>query len=918
MAMLSAKDWEVLSPRLEEALSMTESERSNWLSSLRTQDPDLVSRLETLLLERSLISHEHFLENRSAELPVRQGLEGQTLGAYRLISEIGQGGMGSVWLAERSDGRFERRVAVKFLNLALIGKTGEERFKREGRILAHLVHPHIAELIDAGVSPAGQPYLVLEHIEGDHIDRYCDRNRLDVAARIRLFLEILQAVAQAHASLIVHRDLKPSNVLVRNDGLAKLLDFGIAKLLEDDHTSETQLTVQGVRAMTPECAAPEQLRGGPITTATDIYSLGVLLYVLLTGQHPAGPGPHAPADLVKAIVDTEPVLPSKVAALGAGDAKRVIENAARRGTTPGRLSRLLRGDLDTIIAKTLKKEPSERYSSVAALADDLNRHLGNVPISARPDTLAYRAAKFLRRNRAAVALTTLAALATSAGIVGTLVQARTARAQRNFAFRQLSRAERMNDLNALLLTDVAPMGKPLKVNELLDREERIVEREHDDDPASHAEMLMSIGDQYSGQEEHAKAMRVLNEAYQLSRSLPDRSTRAKASCMLSFEMVPIGDLARAESLVQEGLREMPNQPQFGPERVHCLVRGSEIAYRNGDSRLAVARAQEAERLLKELPVHSPLQDLDVLGNVAGVYGGAGRFIEANAAFERASVLMTSLGYDETRKAVELFNDWALTLTFAGRPLEAEKAYRRAIEISRINQADDAVLPTLMYNYGAALRELGRLPEAADYAERAFAKAQSAGDQILINQTTLLRARVYRDRREFRRAASMFAEVEPRLRQTLPPGHYAFASLVSDKSLMAQMQGDFTTALQLADQAVAMDEATVKAGGQGAAYIPSLLVRRSAAELELGQKDRALADAAKALTLQQSATQPGTFSCTTGRAYLALGRALESQGQLEEARSAYRSAAEQLQSTLGPDHSDTRAARKLADARAPRV
>ena len=197
--------------------------------------------------------------------------------------------MGTVWLAERNDGRFERRVAVKVLNIALMGKGGEERFKREGRILGRLTHPHIAELIDAGVSPAGQPFLVLEYVEGDHIDRYCDQHRLDVRARVRLFLDALHAVAQAHANLIVHRDLKPSNILVRTDGQAKLLDFGIAKLLEGDgQTGESPLTLEGGRAMTPEYAAPEQLKGEAVTTATDVYASGVLLYVLLTGQHPAG------------------------------------------------------------------------------------------------------------------------------------------------------------------------------------------------------------------------------------------------------------------------------------------------------------------------------------------------------------------------------------------------------------------------------------------------------------------------------------------------------------------------------------------------------------------------------------------------------------------------------------------------------
>ena len=235
-------------------------------------------------------------------------------------------------------------------------------------------------------SPSGQPYLVLEYVEGDHIDRYCDQERLDIEARIQLFLEVLVAVAHAHANLIVHRDLKPSNVLVSKDGHVKLLDFGIAKLLESESQdgAATALTMDGGRVMTPEYAAPEQVTGTPVTTATDVYALGVLLYVLLTGQHPAGRNLRSTADLVKAIVDTEPTRPSDVVATVRSNGEETVTNAARRTTTPERLSRLLRGDLDTIIAKALKKNPQERYTSVTACADDLRRYLRQEPIVRGP------------------------------------------------------------------------------------------------------------------------------------------------------------------------------------------------------------------------------------------------------------------------------------------------------------------------------------------------------------------------------------------------------------------------------------------------------------------------------------------------------------------------------------------------------
>ena len=237
----------------------------------------MAAELDILLTEHRALARDGFLERGPAAFPV-QAFAGQTMGGYTLVSPIGEGGMGSVWLAERSDGRFDRRVAIKFLSVAIAGR-GEERFRREGSILARLAHPQIAQLVDAGVSNAGQPYLILEHVEGEHIDQYCDHHGLHVESRIGLFLEVLAAVEHAHANLIVHRDLKPSNVLVGNDGHVKLLDFGIAKLLEEDGVTgaATRLTREGGRAMTPEYEAPEQVTSDPVTTTTDVYALGVLL-----------------------------------------------------------------------------------------------------------------------------------------------------------------------------------------------------------------------------------------------------------------------------------------------------------------------------------------------------------------------------------------------------------------------------------------------------------------------------------------------------------------------------------------------------------------------------------------------------------------------------------------------------------------
>ena len=420
MSTLSPDRWQKISPYLDQALSVPEQERAAWFESFRLTRPDLADLLQDLLNEHCALAQKHFLEQGLVSLRSEPFLAGQTIGVYKLLSPIGQGGMGSVWLAERSDGRFQRRVAIKILNFALAAQGLAERFRREGRILGQLAHPHIAELIDAGVTASGQPYLVLEYVEGAPIDEYCDRHALDVDARIRLFLDVLGAVAHAHTNLIVHRDIKPSNVLVSSNGDVKLLDFGIAKLLIDDTNpaAATSLTLEGAGPLTPLSAAPEQVTGGAVTTATDVYALGVLLYGLLTGQHPAGQVTHSPADLVKAIVDVEP--PRASDAVISGEASH---NASNRSATPDKLRRQLRGDLDTIVAKTLKKNPRERYSSVSAFADDLERYLKHEPISARPDTFAYRTAKFVRRNSTVVLLTTSALVLVIASLTAGLYAA---------------------------------------------------------------------------------------------------------------------------------------------------------------------------------------------------------------------------------------------------------------------------------------------------------------------------------------------------------------------------------------------------------------------------------------------------------------------------------------------------------------
>ena len=414
--------WSKLSPLLDELLDLPDAERDARLAALRAQDPPLADAVAAMLQHLPAIERGEFMP--ASALPKPSGLAGQAIGPYTLVREIGHGGMGTVWLARRTDGRYEGEVAIKFLRSGLFGQGDAARFEREGSILARLSHPHIARLLDAGVMADGaQPYLVLEYIDGEPIDAYCRRLELPVAARLRLMLDVLAAVAQAHNRLVLHRDLKPTNILVTQAGDVKLLDFGIAKLLDDAGADQTALTARVGNAFTPEFAAPEQLQGGDVTTATDVYALGVLMYILLGGDHPTAASTGAPLDRMRSVIETVP--------------KRLSEAVLRRGGPTTRwssesrkLSGEVKGDIETIVAKALKKSPTERYANAAELADDVRRYLANEPIAARPDSTLYRATKFVQRHRAGVAMAGTAVMALGVGVGVALWQAREARAQR--------------------------------------------------------------------------------------------------------------------------------------------------------------------------------------------------------------------------------------------------------------------------------------------------------------------------------------------------------------------------------------------------------------------------------------------------------------------------------------------------------
>lgn len=479
-------EWKRVNEIVLDALEIDESNRLGFVEERCLDSPEIKREVEAMLAAES-DAEQFFGEpaaiNYAGFLPLEdnpEALAGQEIGNYRIIRELGQGGMGPVYLAERADGKFEQQVALKLLRRELNTRDIRRRFRHERQILAALQHPSIARLLDAGTTDDGIPYLAMEYVAGLPIDDFCDKNNYDLEQRLKLFRGVCAAVAYAHRNLVVHRDLKPSNILVTEDGAPKLLDFGISKLLTPEFEADSEHTITRLGAMTPTYASPEQLKLESVSTTSDVYSLGVILYELLSGRRPFENFEGNIQKIQQAVIEIDPVPPSAIGSVVIGDS-RVLTDATTvkfgdsfrpldvqklkqedtvalksRHTDPQFVflnPQRLRGDLDNIILKALKKEPDRRYSSVEFLSEDIRRHLEGLPVTARPDTFSYRAEKFVRRHRVGVLATAIVLLAVVGGLIATLWQARIAQAER------VKAEKRFNDVRTLansFLFEISP------------------------------------------------------------------------------------------------------------------------------------------------------------------------------------------------------------------------------------------------------------------------------------------------------------------------------------------------------------------------------------------------------------------------------------------------------------------------------
>lgn len=648
----SAAQWARLKELLADALDLSQAERDEWLERVGETDPDLRGELAALLAceadaERLIAP----LEQDEADIA-----EPNRVGAWRLVRELGRGGMGTVWLGEREDGEVRQQAAVKLLRRGLDTDDVLSRFRAERQILADLSHPNIARLIDAGSAADGRPYVVIEFVDGEPIDCWCDRRNLGIEGRLHLFLEVCEAVAHAHQNLVVHRDLKPTNVLVGRDASPRLVDFGIAKLLGQE-PGLTQPS-RSLRPMTLHYATPEQLLGAPTSTATDVYGLGLLLYELLTGLRPF----DAAGDAVLGRVDKRaPPRPSEVALRGS----EAGERARRRGCEPARLRRRLQGDLDTIVQRALEVEPNQRFATVERLAGDLRRHLEGRPLESRPGSLASRLVKAARRHAlssalGAALLLALTGLAVSMAIQRGQLAIEGERARTEATAAQQARREAEGATQFLLgLFEVDEVGSakvdPATARELLSQGVARLEREVAERPLDHARLLVTVSKAYYNLGFYPDAEQLLRRAITpLREQLGSHHRDVRAA---ELELAAVLNRAGRPAEALELLREIPAAAQEVPSPQRGLL--AEVQRERGRSLAILARHDQAraefEAALEAFgQLGADAEFATTLLDLGGVHQAAGRLSAAEHAYQQALVLREREEISSDRGVAEVY------------------------------------------------------------------------------------------------------------------------------------------------------------------------------------------------------------------------------------------------------------------------
>lgn len=884
-----------LNALLDQALALPDDQRQAWLQALPEPHHALRPTLEALL-NRAATPTDRFLQAPLAltglgvDEPASPALQaGARVGPWQLLHELGTGGMSTVWLAQRVDG-IRRPVALKLPHTGWSASSAA-RVARERDILAGLEHPRIARLYEAGVTDEGRPWLAMEYVQGLPLDLHCRSRGCDLDARLQLFLQVADAVSFAHGRMVVHRDLKPSNVMVTADGEVRLLDFGVARLLQDDDGDpDAQLTRRLGVAVTPDYAAPEQADGQPASARTDVYALGVVLYELLCGSRPYR-------------MDSVP-LPQ----LGEAIRQAVVAPPSARAARGSALALALQGDLDTIVARAMHPDPGQRYASVEALAADLRRHLAGEPVLARPPHWRYRAGKFIGRHRLGLSAAAAIVLALGAGLVTTTWQWLEADRQRQLALAQIARSEAAADFAGTVVLNAADRGQPITLQALLAGSERFVSATPD--PHVRAMGASTLADWQINQGQAAVAEQLL--ARTLS-SLPagfDPDLRQQLVCQHALALHHLGRNDEAQRRLLAALELLGRD---AGARSFCLLTRSAIARNLNEPVLAERAAREGLATLDAAGLGFPLRRAMLTGELGYAHSLQGRAAEADAAYASALRQLQRLGRAETAAATDLLNDWANARSDAGNPRGAIELLEQSVALTRRRSVagDGAIGP--LHNLASALRVLGRCDEAEPRLQEVLALARQAGAVVyqVLSQVGLASCALRAGRN-----AQAQTWVDQAWRDA---GDNAAAAHTPMGEALRMIQADVWLDAQqrLADAHGLLTQVIDAHASQAQNVAPPLAFQlRGEVATRLGRVAEGRRDLDRALAQARAQAPAGRRSKIVGAALLALGRHHQQQGEVDAARQRLQQAHDELAGALGPDNVEARRAAALRDALPP--
>jgi serine/threonine protein kinase len=674
--------WRPVEDLYHRVLELDESRRAEFLDDSCRDDEALRRELESLLAHEK--AAEHFIELPALEVMGKlaaseSGIaEGAKIGAYRIVPEVGYGGMAVVYLGERDDQNYRKRVAIKMVKPGTGTEQVLHRFRNERQTLAALDHPNIVKLLDGGSTENGLPYLVMEYVEGLPIDRYCDQNKLSVPDRLTLFRDVCSAVQYAHQNLVIHRDLKPGNILITKEGLPRLLDFGIAKLLNPEFFETPLVTRMEWRAMTPEYASPEQVLGEPVTSATDIYSLGVLLYEILTGHRPYQVARNSRREIERQVSETEPPRPSTQVST---DPERLNAIAEMRAAEPKQLVSLLRGDLDWITMKALEKDPSRRYATASEFSADIGRYLFHEPILARPASAAYRAWKYVRRHP--VGVTVAAGLVLLlAGFAGTQFF------QLRRITRERDRANRVTEFMEGMFKVSNPSearGNSITAREILDKASKDIDTGLVKDPELQAQMMHVMGDVYRELGLFPRAQLLYQRSADIRRRVlgPENLETLRSMDNLGWILNQEGHAPEAEKLQRE--TSDTRRRVFGMQNPDTLKSISNLAWtldREGNYTEAEKLEREVLGIRRRIANTDSQDTLAMMGNLAATLGHEGRIAEAEKLKRETLDIRRRVFGPEHRETLTAMNNLAYALQQEAHYTEAEKLRRETLNIQR--------------------------------------------------------------------------------------------------------------------------------------------------------------------------------------------------------------------------------------------